>query len=451
MHLISIDASPRQVSKLRNGHSVRVKKGKGVFIVVHPGNYNLVSKAFSKGKGSQIQLSSDEIDANKSLSPELHQEMINNSDENVFDEGAIEGQGLYASGGSIKSFFKKVGKTMKPVLKATKPIAKELVKVGKPIAGELIRTGIPIAASMLGDIGGPAGGVAGAVLGQMLSNKLDASGYGINFSKITKGLTKTAKKIGKNPMVKELAGSMKPILQEMAHDEISKAHSSLASQYGGNKLADALLNKSAEIAHNKVSGTGLSKTFSKITKSVKKIGKNPMVKEIASIATPILKEMAHDEIAKAHSSLATEYGGKSKLTDALLNKSAEIAHNRVSGAGISDLRSQSLGNYEANEMGDSLSTVMIRARLSSNPIRSYWDEELAPRSRGSGLSPFHMRKHSMTHDMNLMRGRGSMIQQDHILPPAMVSQPNGANFHMQYFLPPQYKRDADIEGMGLYA
>ena len=76
MNRISIDASPSQIRKLRKGHSVRVKKGTGFELMVHPKTYNIVSRAFSKNKGSQIALSPEELDANeglkKAISPEAH-------------------------------------------------------------------------------------------------------------------------------------------------------------------------------------------------------------------------------------------------------------------------------------------------------------------------------------------------------------------------------------------
>ena len=57
MHLISFDASPKQLSKLRNGHNVRIKRGTGFNLVVNPSNYHLVSRAFGHNKGVQLQLS----------------------------------------------------------------------------------------------------------------------------------------------------------------------------------------------------------------------------------------------------------------------------------------------------------------------------------------------------------------------------------------------------------
>ena len=55
MHILPIDASPMQLRKLRNGHNVRIKKGTGFNLIVHPENYHLASKAFAKNKGIEVK------------------------------------------------------------------------------------------------------------------------------------------------------------------------------------------------------------------------------------------------------------------------------------------------------------------------------------------------------------------------------------------------------------
>jgi len=76
MHTLQIDASPHQLRKLKKGLMVRIKKGTGFELLVHPQTYNIVSRAFNKGKGSQVQLSPEEIEMNqgiaKAISPEAH-------------------------------------------------------------------------------------------------------------------------------------------------------------------------------------------------------------------------------------------------------------------------------------------------------------------------------------------------------------------------------------------
>lgn len=72
MHTLEIDASPSQMRRLHKGHRVRVKKGTGICLTVYPNTYNIVSRAFAKGKGSQLQLSPEEIEMNRRPSPEFH-------------------------------------------------------------------------------------------------------------------------------------------------------------------------------------------------------------------------------------------------------------------------------------------------------------------------------------------------------------------------------------------
>ena len=73
MKRIGVDLSPKQHSRIRNGHYVRVKKGSGV-LLVNPGNYDALSKTFLRGKSKDISLTAEEIMANRQISPEAHNE-----------------------------------------------------------------------------------------------------------------------------------------------------------------------------------------------------------------------------------------------------------------------------------------------------------------------------------------------------------------------------------------
>jgi len=60
MERVRIQASPKQLSRLRNGHRVSVKpamEGSGVCLVIDPSKYRDVSKTFAKGKGKMVQFS----------------------------------------------------------------------------------------------------------------------------------------------------------------------------------------------------------------------------------------------------------------------------------------------------------------------------------------------------------------------------------------------------------
>jgi len=119
MHkILTIDASPKQLSKLRNGHAVRIKKGTGFNLLVHPETYRLVSRAFSRNKGMEIALSPEEIEINRSLSPEQHMELKKANPE-------ITGQGIFGSKfdrmlqkAGVKKLAYKFGDEIKPLAKA---------------------------------------------------------------------------------------------------------------------------------------------------------------------------------------------------------------------------------------------------------------------------------------------------------------------------------------------
>lgn len=133
MEAVRIKASPKQLSKLRNGHKVSVKpamEGEGLVLVIDPSQYNQISKTFSKGKGKVISLSPEEIMANRE----------------------IGGEGIFST-------LKKVGSAV-----AKNPIAKSLAK-----------TAIDTAVQSAGASGYVPPSVAKS-LGKMAKSKVDGAG-----------------------------------------------------------------------------------------------------------------------------------------------------------------------------------------------------------------------------------------------------------------------------------
>ena len=82
---IGISASLKQLSKLRNGHKVRLTSGVGC-LMIDPSRYDTMSRTFMKGKGMSVQLSPDEIAANR---------------------GVMAGEGIFGPG--FDRFLKKIG------------------------------------------------------------------------------------------------------------------------------------------------------------------------------------------------------------------------------------------------------------------------------------------------------------------------------------------------------
>ena len=125
MHVISISASPGQLSKLRRGHNVRIKRGEGFNLVVHPERYNIVARAFRSNKGVQLALTPEEQQMNQaySQSPEAAAQLRASSEE-MGAEPVMSGSGIFGSRGDkamkragVKHMMYKLGDYAKPVAK----------------------------------------------------------------------------------------------------------------------------------------------------------------------------------------------------------------------------------------------------------------------------------------------------------------------------------------------
>lgn len=117
MHLIKIDVSPHQLRRLKKGHKIRLRKGTGFNLVVHPNNYHLMSRAFNKNKGVEVKLSEEELVANQTASkePEKMEEHANETEQAVGEKPSIEGQGIFSK---LKSGLKTLAPVLKPLAKA---------------------------------------------------------------------------------------------------------------------------------------------------------------------------------------------------------------------------------------------------------------------------------------------------------------------------------------------
>lgn len=143
MEHLAIDASPSQLRKLKKGEKVRIKKGCGFNLLVHPETYSRVTRSFSKGKGSEISLTQAELDANTVVSPEQHAQL---------QRVNPEGRGIFG-----KKFDKFMSKTIgdkryNAIYKGAdvlKPAVKAGVKAGLTMAGTAATPFIATYAPML--------------------------------------------------------------------------------------------------------------------------------------------------------------------------------------------------------------------------------------------------------------------------------------------------------------
>lgn len=120
--------SDKVISRMRNGHSVRMMKGEGLDIMIKPEKIIKMAKKFMMGKGIQISLDPEEISANKE----------------------IEGCGIFG-----KKFDKLLDKTpgLKKAAYAVGSVAKPFVQEGiKAAEAMAIAYGVPPSiASKIGD------------------------------------------------------------------------------------------------------------------------------------------------------------------------------------------------------------------------------------------------------------------------------------------------------------
>lgn len=119
MKLIRIKKlSPAVMSRIRNGHKVRLMQGEGTQLVVHESQWSAINKAFLKNKGVQIALSPTEVTAN----------------------ATVEGEGIF--GKKADKVMKKLG--VKKVAYAVGSVVKPLVKEGIQTAGMMAEAyGVP--------------------------------------------------------------------------------------------------------------------------------------------------------------------------------------------------------------------------------------------------------------------------------------------------------------------
>lgn len=102
---IALDLSKGQLSKLRNGHGIRITPsmfGSGVDLIIDPMTYHNMAKKLDKGKGAIINMGSAEIEQNK-----------------------MEGTGLFAGAGKKSGKISRIKKARK-----WRDFAKETAKDG---------------------------------------------------------------------------------------------------------------------------------------------------------------------------------------------------------------------------------------------------------------------------------------------------------------------------------
>jgi hypothetical protein len=186
MEQVKIQISPKQMSKLRNGHKVRIKKpsmeGSGVGIMVNPGNFSNITRAFTKNKGSEIVLSPQEILANREQAPEMEGGGIFGK---TFDKKAEK---LLGKKGK-KQLYQYAKEVLNPVAKGALTAGLGSVAVTNPELIPFLAPALPMAfdyldrpSSYQSNAGGPR---AKKYLNQQALNELNAQ-LGTNMGNLSK-------------------------------------------------------------------------------------------------------------------------------------------------------------------------------------------------------------------------------------------------------------------------
>ena len=213
--MLHVKVSKKQLSKLRNGHKVRVSeamKGEGVNLIVHPHRYDEVTKTFKKKKGVEIQLTPEELMANKKAHPDMKGSGIFGRDFDNFVEKTI--------GTKAKDVIYKGADQVKPFVKQGISKVAELA----PDLGASALSGVALALGQPELV--PLAGMAGRQLGKMAGDagKSFASDYLDNPEKYQGYSDRTGNRDVNAP--KTLQGAV-------AHNETLQAmNKDLGTQYG---------------------------------------------------------------------------------------------------------------------------------------------------------------------------------------------------------------------------
>jgi hypothetical protein len=354
---IGIQASPLQIRKLVKGMKVRLKKGTGFCLLVHPEKYHLMSRTFGRDKGMDVSLTEQELKANANAS--------------AFEELPMSGSGIF--GKQADKWMKKHGvkKAVYDMGTALKPVAHQLIDQGKAMA---MAYGVP----------------------EQLVDPV---------AKLGKDYIDDPESLQGKKGRRELKNRGLDLLQS-GMDEMGGAYGMKAPNVRDYEkmVQDARHNKSAP-----------SSTSGLTTKGMK------------NMAGQYAKQHAYDYLNKE---LGTNTG-----------------YNLKAG----------LGRAEMSDMAGKLLADQITAKYSAPPMAPPDQNAIEGfgfgRHHGMG---FGLMRHSRREIGSITGRGGALVHAGPYGSPAMVSQPYGANFQMQNFLPPQYQGYFHPQmdhghGMGLYA
>ena len=223
---VSLNLSASQLSKLRNGHGIRIGPamfGKGVDMIIDPMTFNNMMKKLERGKGAVISMSGGEIEQNK-----------------------MEGTGLFAGSGNKSGKISRHKKALKwrgfaddtlrkgidtgrygyeQFKEATDPVGSELKKTGKKAIQGLSK--------MFG--------------GELDGDEMEGEGF---FDDIKKGYNKKVKNSALGKALRESAGTA-------VGDVYDKGAKELGENTYGKPISQCMRNKKGSNVDTLTGYTGL--------------------------------------------------------------------------------------------------------------------------------------------------------------------------------------------------
>lgn len=181
---VRFSASPKQLSRLRNGHKVRIKapiSGTGCYsCYIDAGKFSNVNRQIGRGKGVELVLSPEEILTNQQARGGME-------GEGIFDD---IGKAFKATGKVIKPYAKMVAKSALPALKQG---AESLIDMGAEYAPQLLSGALSAGAMAIGQ----PELVPGAMwLGDQAGKALGKAGKKALKKEVDKGFSKADRALG---------------------------------------------------------------------------------------------------------------------------------------------------------------------------------------------------------------------------------------------------------------
>ena len=414
MDAFRIRVSPKQMSRLRNGHRVKVQPaidGEGVNLIVHPEKINHLTRCFSKGAGAMVQLSPEELQANREIG----------------GEGIFDTLKKAAKNPLVKSLGKMAidqAVSMAPIPPALKGvIAGEAKKAafGKGVFDTLKKAAKNPLVKSLGKQALSAGAKYAASSGYVPPALVAAAEAEAQRRLAGAGFMDTLKKAAKSPLAKSLG------------KQAISAGAKYAAKSG--YIPPEIVEAVAGEAKRQLEGAGILDTL-------KKAAKNPLVKSLGKQAIS-----AGAKYAKQSGYIPPE------IVSAIEGE----ARRQLEGAGIMDTLKAAAKNKMVKSLGKQAIAAATKYAASSGYVPPEIASALGSAAQGalagaglyaSGRGMEGEGLYASARGRGVM-GKGALMNvHNNSLPPAMQSQNASANFHFGTQLPPHL---AELKGRGLYA